>query len=144
MHMPTLKIHRKRVGMTGDIRFRKQRFTGRMILQALAGSGCIFLLKKRLREGQHQHGNEEQAQGQQQLVAKLAGAARAKLNAAQEARVRKVNPLVAPEVEQVNEQRHGQRQAGKQKGRIQKAHSDEGKGGATEERHAWLHHPSGD
>lgn len=33
MHMPALKTHRKRVGMTGDIRFRKQRFTGRMILQ---------------------------------------------------------------------------------------------------------------
>lgn len=33
MHMPTLKTNRKRVGMTGDIRFRKQRFTGRMILQ---------------------------------------------------------------------------------------------------------------
>lgn len=33
MHQPTIKTHRKRVGMTGDIRFRKQWFTGRMILQ---------------------------------------------------------------------------------------------------------------
>ncbi|ENL9127494.1 hypothetical protein AB6J89_004701 [Salmonella enterica] len=33
MHMPVLKTNRKRVGMTGDIRFRKQWFTGRMILQ---------------------------------------------------------------------------------------------------------------
>lgn len=33
MHMPTLKTHRKRIGMTGDIRFRKQWFTRKMILQ---------------------------------------------------------------------------------------------------------------
>ena len=33
MHQPTLRTHRKRVGMTGDIRFRSQWFTGRQILQ---------------------------------------------------------------------------------------------------------------
>lgn len=33
MHQPTLKTHRKRIGMTGDIRFRKQWFTGKQILQ---------------------------------------------------------------------------------------------------------------
>lgn len=33
MHQPTLQTHRKRVGMTGDIRFRSQWFTGRQILQ---------------------------------------------------------------------------------------------------------------
>lgn len=33
MHMPALKISRKRIGVTGDIRFRKQWFTGKQILQ---------------------------------------------------------------------------------------------------------------
>ncbi|HED5782868.1 TPA: hypothetical protein R5O69_004400 [Enterobacter hormaechei] len=33
MHQPTMRTHRKRVGLTGDIRFRKQWFTGRQILQ---------------------------------------------------------------------------------------------------------------
>ena len=33
MHQPTMRTHRKRVGLTGDIRFRKQRLTGKQILQ---------------------------------------------------------------------------------------------------------------
>jgi hypothetical protein len=33
MHMPAMQTDRKRIGLTGDIRFRKQWFTRKMILQ---------------------------------------------------------------------------------------------------------------
>lgn len=33
MHMPAIQTDRKRIGLTGDIRFRKQWFTRKMILQ---------------------------------------------------------------------------------------------------------------
>lgn len=33
MHQPVMKTHRKRIGLTGDIRVRTQRFTGKQILQ---------------------------------------------------------------------------------------------------------------
>lgn len=42
MHMPIEQSQRKRVGLTGDIRFRKQRFTGKMVLQV----AVIYEVKK--------------------------------------------------------------------------------------------------
>lgn len=42
MHMPRLQTDRKRIGLTGDIRFRKQWFTRKMILQV----AVIYEVKK--------------------------------------------------------------------------------------------------
>jgi hypothetical protein len=43
--------------------------------------------------------------------------------------MRKVNGLVAPQVKQVNEQRHGKHNARNQKGRIEETHGYEDMGG---------------